>query len=564
MSITTDEVDVPPDLGGVTLVHWPREEGLRERAGRRGGPGSSCSTRPRRRPSSGTSSRTGCGCRPTTTRSASGPTRSGGASGPPSPPWPVLDADGILREGIPLGGDPARSKPASWRRCCNSPGQVVPRRQVVESGWPGGAPNEPPARPSDHDAARPHRAARARDPHRARQGVPARAALRAALTSRTVVVGHGPLAPRGRARIEPRAPSKVGSTAIEWHPVICCTLRGRWGRRGPEVDRQLTTEAAARTRLRQSLRREWQLHVALRVQPAGRRRLPPHPPRADPGRRPHGRGPRRPRRRRGIGRRPHADRHRAVRPGGTGRLRPAARPRGRRGGPQEERRHDDRPSPTSLELLGRNPTFDPESPIVQLAMHEQLRGLIEQYVHMHLRLHDINVWLNLPSGEAPQLSQRWHRDEPDDRHILKAFIYLRDVTVGLGSAGVRAGVAPGGRTQGPPARHLGRLRLPRRGRRHRGPLRADHVLSIPGRAGTIVVCDTRGYHRGGWAVDEERLVMMALLREPHLPQAPADPARARSRPGRVERRGRVRRSPDLTARRADRLGCSLGRNRRET
>ena len=163
-----------------------------------------------------------------------------------------------------------------------------------------------------------------------------------------------------------------------------------------------------------------------------------------------------------------------------------------------------------LELLGRNPTFDPESPIVQLAMHEQLRGLIEQYVHMHLRLHDMNVWLNLPSGEAPQLSQRWHRDEPDDRHILKAFIYLRDVNVGSGPlAYVRGSHRAAGRKTHLPATWDGY------GFRvedddivdHFG---ADHVLSIPGRAGTIVVCDTRGYHRGGWAVDEERLVMMAL------------------------------------------------------
>ena len=163
-----------------------------------------------------------------------------------------------------------------------------------------------------------------------------------------------------------------------------------------------------------------------------------------------------------------------------------------------------------LELLGRNPTFDPESPIVQLAMHAQLRGLIEQYVHMHLRLHDFNVWLNLPSGGERQLSQRWHRDEPDDRHILKAFIYLRDVPAGAGPlAYVRARTGrPSARPSSPPP-GTGTATGSRTTSSSR-PSAPSSSLSIPGPAGTIVVTDTRGYHRGGWAVDQERLVMMAL------------------------------------------------------
>jgi hypothetical protein len=164
-----------------------------------------------------------------------------------------------------------------------------------------------------------------------------------------------------------------------------------------------------------------------------------------------------------------------------------------------------------VELLGRHPTFDPESPIFQLALHPQLRGLIEQYVRMHLRLHDLNVWLNLPSGDEPQLSQRWHRDEPDDRHILKAFIYLRDVPPGAGPLSyVRGSHKAAGRRAQLPATWDGY------GFRVEDEAIEDHfgrdsIATVPGAAGTVVVTDTRGYHRGGWAVDEERLVMMALF-----------------------------------------------------
>jgi hypothetical protein len=163
-----------------------------------------------------------------------------------------------------------------------------------------------------------------------------------------------------------------------------------------------------------------------------------------------------------------------------------------------------------VEVLGRHPQFDPASPIARLALHEQIRGLIEGYVRMHLRLHDMNVWLNMPSGQEPQLSQRWHRDEPDDRHILKAFIYLRDVTAGSGPLSYVRGShdAAGRRSQLPSVWDGYGFRVDEAAIiEHFG---ADRLVSVPGRAGTVVVTDTRGYHRGGWAVDDERLVMMAL------------------------------------------------------
>ena len=250
----------------------------------------------------------------------------------------------------------------------------------------------------------------------------------------------------------------------------------------------MTTEAAARTRLRQSLRREWRFTwryaynlPAVIEYHRTRPELTPGAARMAEDLVAHG-----------------------VAVGSVDDLMPTdtelfdragqaardllARPSGRRGGSQEERRHDD-DQVLRARAAGSEPhASTPTSPIVQMAMHEQLRGLLEQYVHMHLRLHDLNVWLNLPSGEAPQLSQRWHRDEPDDRHILKAFIYLRDVTEGSGPlAYVRGSHRAAGRKahlpatwdgygfrveddddRGPLRRRPGALG-PRAGRHHRRP-----------------------------------------------------------------------------------------------
>ena len=140
MSITTDGVDVPPDLGGVTLVHWPRDEALRaDLAGQR---------RPRlllldadqapplvwdeledwvRLPADDDELR----LRADTLRRR---------AGPPSPPWPILDAEGILRDGATWVAIP----PIEARILApllHTPGQVVPRLRALEAGWPGGAPN---------------------------------------------------------------------------------------------------------------------------------------------------------------------------------------------------------------------------------------------------------------------------------------------------------------------------------------------------------------------------------------------------------------------------------------
>ena len=139
MSITTDGVDVPPDLGGVTLVHWPRDEALEPNLAGRAGRGSSCSTRPGATPRLGRARRLGAaargrrrGCAPG--RHAAPASRAAVAA------WPMLDTEGILRDGGP-GWRSRRSRPASWRPCCTPRVRSCRASTSLEAGWPGGALN---------------------------------------------------------------------------------------------------------------------------------------------------------------------------------------------------------------------------------------------------------------------------------------------------------------------------------------------------------------------------------------------------------------------------------------
>jgi len=114
----------------------------------------------------------------------------------------------------------------------------------------------------------------------------------------------------------------------------------------------------------------------------------------------------------------------------------------------------------------------------------------------------VDNWYTAPSPqEADRIaSQRWHRDHID-RNIVKVFTYFSDVDAEAGATEYVRGSAAGGRhgdvwpwrpdeesgDQYPPTEELER-RIPESDR-----VRAE------GPVGTVVLCDTGGFHRGGFA-----------------------------------------------------------------
>ncbi|GAA0290277.1 phytanoyl-CoA dioxygenase family protein [Kineococcus aurantiacus] len=166
-----------------------------------------------------------------------------------------------------------------------------------------------------------------------------------------------------------------------------------------------------------------------------------------------------------------------------------------------------------VELMGSEPVVAADDPLLQLAVDPRLRGIAEEYAQMSLKVHDLNAWLNLPTGGAAVQSQRWHRDLPEDHDIVKMFVYVRDVTPGAGPLRYLAGSATRtGRTLqvrndwdgvGYRLDDSGVERLV-----EQNPGLEIRTASAP--AGTVVFADTRGIHRGGHAVDTERLLTQVL------------------------------------------------------
>jgi len=162
--------------------------------------------------------------------------------------------------------------------------------------------------------------------------------------------------------------------------------------------------------------------------------------------------------------------------------------------------------PFLIEMLDPlRPLVAPNDPLLQAALAPPLKAVADHYFGLTTQVSSVNIWRNLASGTAPSSSQLWHRDIAEDRVILKAFIYLEDVTVDGGPFTYAPGTQPGG------PRELN-LKGEFDGMNYRIVEEQDAALlngmarTFTGPAGSLVVADTLGYHRGGWATKHDRLL----------------------------------------------------------
>ena len=145
-----------------------------------------------------------------------------------------------------------------------------------------------------------------------------------------------------------------------------------------------------------------------------------------------------------------------------------------------------------------------DDPWLRLGTHPRLLGLANAYLEMWSKLEYVDVWYTPPAGGAERrASQRWHRDF-NDRHLLKAFLYLVDVDDDNGPFEYVPRSAPGG--------ELERL-WPWRPLGENYPPEDEFGQEVNGRSvtftapkGTIIFCNTSGFHRGGFATRKPRVL----------------------------------------------------------
>jgi hypothetical protein len=155
-----------------------------------------------------------------------------------------------------------------------------------------------------------------------------------------------------------------------------------------------------------------------------------------------------------------------------------------------------------------------DDPWLTLGYNRRLLDVANSYVGMWSKLEYVDLWYTPPAAggdEQRKSSQRWHRDF-NDRHLLKAFLYLVDVDEETGPFEYVPGSAPGGDLESlwpwrplsdnyPPEDELAQKT-------------AERAVSFTAPKGTIIFCNTAGFHRGGFAKSKPRVLATLTYSSP--------------------------------------------------
>jgi hypothetical protein len=153
-----------------------------------------------------------------------------------------------------------------------------------------------------------------------------------------------------------------------------------------------------------------------------------------------------------------------------------------------------------------------DDPWLRLGLNERLLDVANAYLGMWTKLEYVDVWYTPPVEDGDRRSsQRWHRDF-NDRHLLKAFLYLGDVDEESGPFEYVPRSAPGSELDHLwPWRPLGQ-NYPREGELDQKI--AGRAVTFTAPKGTLIFCNTSGFHRGGFAVGKPRVLATVTYSSP--------------------------------------------------
>ena len=156
----------------------------------------------------------------------------------------------------------------------------------------------------------------------------------------------------------------------------------------------------------------------------------------------------------------------------------------------------------------------PGDPWFGLCSSRRMLDVANAYLGMWSKLEYVDAWYSVPQAVDAErrASQRWHRDF-NDRQLLKAFLYLVDVDEETGPFEYVPGSAGDGPYAGEwPWRPLGENYPPHEELTTRIPEAAIRTFTAP--RGTVIFCDTSGFHRGGFATSKPRVLATVTYSSP--------------------------------------------------
>jgi len=162
-----------------------------------------------------------------------------------------------------------------------------------------------------------------------------------------------------------------------------------------------------------------------------------------------------------------------------------------------------------IRLLSKDvPTLPADDPWLRFALSDRMLDVVNSYFGLWSKLTYVDLWYTPPAAPGVQRvsSQRWHRDYNDER-LVKVFVYLDDVDDDSGPLEYVPGSTLGG-----PYSHewpwkpvSNDLYPPQDEFEQRIPQSAR--LSLTGPEGSVIFCNTSGFHRGGYVTGHRPRVM---------------------------------------------------------
>ena len=166
-----------------------------------------------------------------------------------------------------------------------------------------------------------------------------------------------------------------------------------------------------------------------------------------------------------------------------------------------------------VRLLSYGVELGLDDPWFRACASHRMLDVANSYLGLWSKLEYVDLWYSRPQPEEVDRvsSQRWHRDF-NDRRLVKTFLYLVDVDEGTGPFQYVAGSAPGGaRGDLWPWRPLGQ-NYPPEDELERRISDGARVFTAP--KGTLLFCNTAGFHRGGFATEKPRVLATATYSSP--------------------------------------------------
>jgi hypothetical protein len=162
-----------------------------------------------------------------------------------------------------------------------------------------------------------------------------------------------------------------------------------------------------------------------------------------------------------------------------------------------------------LRNLGKDvPALGPDDPWLRLGVSDRMLDVVNSYFGLWSKLTYVDLWFTPPAppGAGRVSSQRWHRDYNDER-LVKVFVYLTDIDEDTGPLEYVPGSTVGGEYGDAwPWRPVSNDLYPSQEEFvQRIPESAQ--LSFTGPEGSVIFCNTSGFHRGGYATGNRPRVM---------------------------------------------------------